>query len=142
MRTLLILLLLSSSALAQDATSTLPEVATIVSELQARIAQLEAENRELAAKLHRFEEANQPTPAAKIVMESIDNCTACVVSDASDAPRYRRAGWLWETVKVRAAPGRTYPRYRVCIGDVCEVVEIRNLGELDGKIREVLERRK
>lgn len=102
-----------------------------------------AADREMALleKLLRFEK-NEPTPAAKITMESIDRCPACVASDANDRPRYERAGWVWETVKVFAAPGRMYPRYRVCIGDTCEVVEIRNLSELDGKIQALLDRRK
>lgn len=106
------------------------------------LTRLDKENEALRAQLRERDAAKQPTPANKIVMESIDNCDACVQSDAKDAPRYRASGWLWETVKVRAAPGRMYPRYRVCIGDTCEIVEIRNLSELDGKIQQLLDRRK
>lgn len=115
---------------------TIQELRDIIHKLEAKLAEPPAVEPSVVPAA-----APASAPVAKITMESIDNCRACMVSDAKDAPRYRAAGWVWETVKVRAMPGRMYPRYRVCLGDMCEVVEIRNLSELDPKIRALLDRR-
>lgn len=80
----------------------------------------------------------------KIVMESIPNCDGCKWADENQRPHYQSLGWLWETKHLLAPqPGvRMYPRYLICNGDTCEVIEIEQyVTELDAKLTALLQRR-
>ena len=80
-------------------------------------------------------------PYAKITMEYIVGCTACDAWWQRDRPALVNRNWHVErSLVIQSPPGILYPRWRVCIGPSCSVIDY--TAYFMGKLQQLLDKQR
>ncbi len=105
-----------------------------VDSLQEEVRRLTGENEALRAQLRQRDAQAEPTEAPPtIYLLSVPGCIPCDEAEAYHKPRYEAAGWVF---KRQQAISGSVPRYRVCIGKLCEEFRC-ELMQLDARIEAI-----
>lgn len=107
------------------------------------LASLEDALQELA-RLKSQTSANATTEVEEpwsITLESTPGCHACDTWWKDYRPRYQQHGWVVpKPVVVKSAPkGQLFPRWRLCGGGKCSIIENCPLEAFDERVRTTLE---
>ena len=148
----------SGPQIAEGAARSFAELEAKVAAKERLIAELQAIVKELEAKLDcvcgegcQCDAGGSPCPCArkqsqkphaKITMVWMNGCDTCEKWWREQRPRYEAMGWVVDRPEKAEALNKTYPYWRVCIGDSCKEIPWVQFHQLDAKVQTIVDAQK